>query len=256
MKATDLSRNSVGEKTVFSPGHVDIIKMSSSSKTFGDVLHGQFTLGKAGLPAGMDPSIARPGAEKNFLSDDIKVILGMPCDRKAKMALGAHARRCETQGSPTAAQLGTQNSRTNAVNGTELTEFMQRVGTSVDRLDELLCIYDDIDNHMGGESTDRVHAVIQNSVHLASRIKGGQHLPLTAVGQWLDKSRVQLQHEETMLHELNVTYSDVRLPAPRSSCDCQCLVESVYAAAVNRTEGTRLHHASHARAARVLLPPQ
>jgi hypothetical protein len=78
----------------------------------------------------------------------------------------------------------------------------------VDKLDELLQTYENIDN-TPGDSNDRMHTVIQNAVHLASQIKGGVHVSLGSVGQWLDKSHQQLDHEDTMLQELVETYSDV-----------------------------------------------
>ena len=91
-----------------------------------------------------------------------------------------------------------------------LKDFLHQLVASVDKIDELLTIYDEIDNSMPGGSGGRLHEVIENSVKLAGQMKGGANITINAVGKWLTRQHHQLDYEEAMLQELDCTYSDVR----------------------------------------------
>ena len=92
----------------------------------------------------------------------------------------------------------------------DLQQFMRHLVVSVSKCDELLGMYEELDNKVPGGGGQRLHDVVQNSVHLASQIKGGANVTIGAVGRWLERSHHQLGLEESMLHELDATYSDVR----------------------------------------------
>ena len=88
-----------------------------------------------------------------------------------------------------------------AVDSHVLAEFMRQVGGSVDRLDELLGVYDGISGNTPGAAQDRMHTIIENSVRFASQIKGGVHLPLTAVCKWMHYQHQDLEREREMDEE-------------------------------------------------------
>ena len=94
----------------------------------------------------------------------------------------------------------------------KLKNFMHQLTASVDKIDELLTIYDEIDSSMAGGGGGRLHAVIEKSVKLASQMKGGANITIGTVGTWLERQHHQLDHEENMLQELDCAYSDVRPP--------------------------------------------
>jgi hypothetical protein len=74
-----------------------------------------------------------------------------------------------------------------AVDSDTLEGFMEQLAASAAKLEELLGVYDSIDNSLPGAPADRLITVVQNSVQLASAIKGGTHLALATMGKWLDR---------------------------------------------------------------------
>jgi hypothetical protein len=62
--------------------------MPGTSKPFGAILHRKLSMARVAIPPGVDPTITQDGADKNFLKDEVKMILGMECSRKAHMTLG------------------------------------------------------------------------------------------------------------------------------------------------------------------------
>lgn len=74
--------------------------MNPSKKSFGQVLHADVFGGKPGfvVPEALDASLLHPAAANKFLSDDVKVALGLPLTHRPRMAVGTRslpACRCE-----------------------------------------------------------------------------------------------------------------------------------------------------------------
>lgn len=99
-----------------------------------------------------------------------------------------------------------------------LSEYLRQVGGSVERLDELLGVYDGISGNTPGAAQDRMHTIIENSVRFASQIKGGVHLPLTAVCKWLHYQQQDLERGRELDEEDDdYDLDDVR---PRQRLHC------------------------------------
>lgn len=64
--------------------------MNGTSQKFGDVLHTKILPESVPfkIPAGFDPGLLDPSKPANFLSDDVKALLGIPLSHKPRMALG------------------------------------------------------------------------------------------------------------------------------------------------------------------------
>lgn len=77
--------------------------------------------------------------------------------------------------------------RVHAVDSESLHNFMSSLQESVAKLDQLMSMYDCIDNNSGGSG--RLATVVQNSVQLASCIKSNTHVALASLGKWLDRCR-------------------------------------------------------------------
>lgn len=64
--------------------------MDSKSPKFGDVLHKNVSHDSVPfkIPSGFDPHLLGQPKTHDFLSDDVKAILGIPLSHKPHMALG------------------------------------------------------------------------------------------------------------------------------------------------------------------------
>jgi hypothetical protein len=100
-----------------------------------------------------------------------------------------------------------------AVDSHVLSDFMHQVGASVDKLDEMLNVFDNVSDNMQESGQDRMHQVINNAVQLVSQFKGNYNLPLGAVGKWLHHQHLDLEREETDDANDDYDFPDVRLRA-------------------------------------------
>ena len=64
--------------------------MNDKPQKFGDILHKNVLPESVPfkIPAGFDPGLLDPSKPANFLSDDVKELLGIPLSHKPHMALG------------------------------------------------------------------------------------------------------------------------------------------------------------------------
>jgi hypothetical protein len=97
-----------------------------------------------------------------------------------------------------------------AVDSQVLSEFMHQVGASVDKLDEMLNVYEDVAGNTTESGQDRMHQVINNAVQLVSQYKGNCILPLGAVGKWLQNQQIDFEREEVENSNDDYDFPDVR----------------------------------------------
>lgn len=67
--------------------------MAQFRHAFGQVLHADLVGTQTGfvVPKQLDASILHPAAETRFLSDDVKIALGIPLTHRPRMAIGARS---------------------------------------------------------------------------------------------------------------------------------------------------------------------
>ena len=65
---------------------------------------------------------------------------------------------------------------------------------SAQKLDELMMIYEDIDNSLPGQGKEMLRATVQNSLRLASRLKASpmHHMTLAGLSRWLKQQNIDI----------------------------------------------------------------
>jgi hypothetical protein len=97
-----------------------------------------------------------------------------------------------------------------AVDSQVLSDFMYQVGASVDKLDEMLNVYEDVADNTTESGQDRMHQVINSAVQLVSQYKGTCNVPLGAVGKWLHNQHLDFEREEADNSNDDYDFPDVR----------------------------------------------
>lgn len=87
--------------------------MAVSKHTFGKVMHADLLGAKPGfvVPVQLDSSILHPAADTHFLSDEVKIALGIPLTHRPRMAIGARSCFSLMRTSTTHAHAATESSR-------------------------------------------------------------------------------------------------------------------------------------------------
>ena len=80
---------------------------------------------------------------------------------------------------------------------------------SAQTLEELVMIYDDIDNSLPGQGKEMVRATVQNSLRLASKLKASpmHHMTLAALSRWLKQQDIEIEKAYESLDDFS---QDVR----------------------------------------------
>lgn len=82
-----------------------------------------------------------------------------------------------------------------AVDDEVFTTYLEKMGESAQKLDELMMMYDDIDNSLPGQGKDMLRATVQNSLRLASKLKSSpmHHMTLAGLSRWLKLQNVDIE---------------------------------------------------------------
>eukprot|EP00892_Ulva_mutabilis_P003186 jgi/Ulvmu1/12869/UM098_0054.1 len=156
-------------------------------QAFGQVLHADLLGAKPGfvVPEALDAKLLHPAAETKFLSDDVKVVLGLPLTHRPRMAV---------------------------VDDVLFKEYLSRLVDSATKLDELMADYEELENSTPGMNRDRLHTTVQQSVQLISRVKVATvHVALDGVGRWLKKQQYELERTQGELD----TFDDTEICVPQ-----------------------------------------
>lgn len=185
--------------------------MDGKSQKFGDILHKNVSAGSVPfkIPTGFDPGLLDPSKRTNFLTDDVKALLGIPLSNKPHMALGTlislllrlitgvnvmNELVVAESRIPHKQQPRLTRTAQHAVEEEVFTIYLEKMSESAQKLDELMMMYEDIDNSLPGQGKDMLRATVQNSLRLASRLKSSpmHHMTLAGLGRWLKQQKIDI----------------------------------------------------------------
>jgi hypothetical protein len=83
------------------------------------------------------------------------------------------------------------------------TTYLEKMRESAQKLDELMMIYEEIDNSLPGQGKEMLRATVQNSLRLASRLKASpmHHMTLGHLSRWLKQQNVELDKTDEGLDD-------------------------------------------------------
>jgi hypothetical protein len=123
------------------------------------------------------------------------------------------------------------------------TLYLEKMGESAQKLDELMMIYEDIDNSLPGQGKEMLRGTVQNAMRLASKLKASpmHHLTLGAIGRWLKQQNIDLDKTQEGLDKFDAELREFEVRHMRGKVwgyESLTLPESVYMLHCEQEEAT------------------